>query len=67
MRVCVRARACAGSRDGSGSFPFDVVIAAALQGSNSDFLRALKFVRMLKLIRAVKVPPQPPAPYRTHT
>ena len=46
----------------AGSFPFDVVIAAAMQGANSDFLRALKFVRMLKLIRAVKVPSLPSLP-----
>ena len=47
--------------DLAGSFPFDIVISAALSSnkpsgtiSSSNFLRAFKLMRMLKLIRAVK-------------
>ena len=44
--------------DFAGSFPFDNVIATAIESrgtvSSTNFIRVLRFVRMLKLIRAVR-------------
>jgi hypothetical protein len=45
--------------DFAGSFPFDNVIALAVESqgsvSSTNFIRILRFVRMLKLIRAVRL------------